>query len=149
MKSFFENNRAYFEKTGKAQTLKKATVGDCAAGVASSARARGKKTGLNMCLGHLKWALGPQIRTCDETGVPLSQHLGSQNSPDWMNTARKWTSPQTPRRNGEREARRHSEPQSCCISVAIQWLASSRQAGKDRQGASGFSFSVRRCQVHH
>ncbi|CAK9113044.1 unnamed protein product [Durusdinium trenchii] len=90
MKSFFENNRSYFEKQGLAQRLKKADIGESSAGVSSSARAKGKKSGTNMM--------------CDETGVALSQNLGSANTPDWMNSARKWTaaSPNTPRRMGER-----------------------------------------------
>eukprot|EP00913_Durusdinium_trenchii_P000353 g324.t1 len=93
MKSFFENNRSYFEKQGLAQRLKKADIGESSAGVSSSARAKGKKSGTNMM--------------CDETGVALSQNLGSANTPDWMNSARKWTaaSPNTPRRMGERDSR--------------------------------------------
>lgn len=91
MKSFFENNRSYFEKQGLAQRLKKADIGalfgsqpnvmecdvclvhsgwnfgncklqrlpngathvagESSAGVSSSARAKGKKSGTNMQFG--------------------------------------------------------------------------------------------------
>mmetsp|Transcript_30625 Transcript_30625/g.70677 ORF Transcript_30625/g.70677 Transcript_30625/m.70677 type:complete len:516 (-) Transcript_30625:212-1759(-) len=90
MKSFFENNRSYFEKQGIAQKLKKPAGGtENAAGISSSAREKGKKPGTAM--------------TCDETGIPLCQQLGSQTSPDWMNSARKWTKfDWTPQRTGDR-----------------------------------------------
>ena len=52
MKSFFENNRAYFEKQGVAQKLKKqGPPGESPAGVPSSAREKGKKPGTQMKLG--------------------------------------------------------------------------------------------------
>ncbi|CAE7299076.1 unnamed protein product [Symbiodinium natans] len=78
MKSFFENNRNYFEQKGIAQKLKKPAGGDAtAAGIGSSARAQGKK-------------VGAALR--DDAGAPLSpQNMGSEASPDWMNSARKWT----------------------------------------------------------
>ncbi|CAJ1365371.1 unnamed protein product [Effrenium voratum] len=99
MKSFFENNRGYFEKQGIAQKLKKAdkAEGASAAGVGSAGRAQGKKTGANM--------------TCDETGMPLCQNVPSASSPDWMHSARKKTDQDyfTPRRVGERAGKeRHT-----------------------------------------
>jgi len=52
MKSFFENNRAYFEKQSVAQKLKKqGPPGESPAGVPSSAREKGKKPGTQMKLG--------------------------------------------------------------------------------------------------
>lgn len=90
MKSFFENNRAYFEKQGVAQKLKKqGPPGESPAGVPSSAREKGKKPGTQM--------------TCDETGILFSQTMGSANSPDWMDNP--WKPPaaaHTPRRVGQR-----------------------------------------------
>ncbi|CAE7330171.1 unnamed protein product, partial [Symbiodinium pilosum] len=80
MKSFFENNRGYFEQKGIAQKLKKPAKGEegqgHAAGIGSAAKPQGKK-------------VGAALR--DETGVALSQNLGSEGSPDWMNSARQWT----------------------------------------------------------
>lgn len=75
MKSFFENNRSYFEQKGIAQKLKKPAGGDeIAAGIGSSARSQGKK-------------VGAALR--DDTGVSLSQNV-SAGSPDWMNGASTW-----------------------------------------------------------
>ncbi|CAE7231681.1 unnamed protein product [Symbiodinium sp. CCMP2456] len=64
MKSFFENNRSYFEQKGIAQKLKKPAGGDeIAAGIGSSARTQGKK-------------VGAALR--DDTGVSLSQNVSAQ-----------------------------------------------------------------------
>eukprot|EP00435_Cladocopium_sp_Y103_P048035 s761_g14.t1 len=126
MKSFFESNRAYFEKQGVAQKLKKAgPPGESPAGVPSSAREKGKKPGTKM--------------TCDETGILFSQTVGSANSPDWMDNP--WKPPaaaQTPRRVGQRagidrhtanpthRAKSANEMQHLLVSDSVpQWMRSS------------------------